>query len=186
VVAHVVVRVVEDRGAQPEHTPFHLRAIVWIRPAPARGRAPDEPDDRAWIPTAAVPPATEIGDESRDGEAVHLAGHGGQRTPDLGRELVAHALVGVEVEHPFAGRRVERELLLDPIARPRIVHDARGVLPGDLRGGVARAAVDHDDLVAPGDAVEVQSYLARFVLADDDARDGRPAGNRRRSPPAVL
>ena len=44
-------------------------------------------------------------------------------------------------------------------------------LARDLERAVRRAAVDDDDLVAPGDALEAGAMFVLLVLADDDRRD---------------
>ena len=106
---------------------------------------------------------------------------------DLGRQLGRDALVGVEAEHPVAASPRRARTASAPgspatgCAITRAVCAAR-----DLDGGVARAAVDDDDLVAPGDAVEARPDLRRLVLADDGARHARarraaPSGAARRS-----
>src|SRR4029450_6781264 len=97
-------------------------------------------------------------------------GYARQHGADLCRELGRDALVGIETEYPGLGGRLERHLLLRPIPGPRVVDDWRGVLPRDRDGRVARSAVHHHDLVAPGDAVEARSDLRRLVLAHDRAR----------------
>ena len=78
-------------------------------------------------------------------------------------------LVGIDRQHPVAGRERQRIILLRPKAAPFVKFDAGALRFGNVDGAVAAAAIDHDPLVAERDAVEAIADIRRLVAGDDDS-----------------
>src|SRR5436305_1637716 len=85
---------------------------------------------------------------------VAIIGAFGIRALDLLRKPGRHASVGIDRAHPTALREREREILLPPYAAPLVRSNPRALFRGDRRRAIGAAGVDHDALVAKGQAVE--------------------------------
>src|SRR5262249_54799662 len=146
----------------------------------ARPAAPEQAQLPVRVPAAVIDPAAEV-----VGVAAHLEARERRIGLDRRARRVAQArgaaLVGVEVQHPVAGGLRQREVLLVGDPRPVPLQHARRVLARQLERSVAAARVDHDDLVAPGDALETLGDVAFLVLADHQGGQRGPRHARSRS-----
>ena len=110
------------------------------------------------------------------GEPRHLVAVGSprrNRRHDLGGEWRRHPLVGVDREHPIAARERQGDVLLGAEPGPFVGRDLRAATRSDCHGVVGAAAVDHDALVAEGDALQARSDVLRLVPGDDDRAQSR-------------
>jgi hypothetical protein len=115
----------------------------------------------------------------------------GRRVGDgahLGGELGARALVGVEREHPAAARGVGGELVLSGEVVEGPLDEAGSAGARDLPGAIARAAIDHQHLVAEAERGEAVGQARLFILRDHRRReaDGARGAPSRRALPVWL
>src|SRR5258708_1028402 len=103
-----------------------------------------------------------------------------ERGANRGRELLAHALVGVEAQHPVVARDRHRVLLLAPEAEPLLALHARAVALGDRPRVVGAPRVDHQDLVGELRARQAWADLRAGVEGDDGDGEGELVGGNSR------
>ena len=116
----------------------------------------------------------------RQAAYVHMRGWIAEEPLDLPRELLADALVGVDLEHPFSSCAVKRDVALRREAEPRLMDDSRPSALRDLDRRVARASVHHDYLVAERDTGEAGGQTRLLVCGDHEGRDGGARRDHRR------
>lgn len=99
----------------------------------------------------------------------------GQRE-NFGPEFFVDIFVGVERQAPAALCRLEGELLLFGVTRPRTLDqpDRKALLDhrrDDRDGAVGRTGIDDDDLTAETQAFQATPNRHALILADDERRD---------------
>ncbi len=105
-------------------------------------------------------------------------GRRSQKRFDLRPQRSADPLVGIDLDHPVAARILESDVALCGKAQPWLLHHTRPRGPRDLHGLIDRARVDHDDLVAEGNAGQACGQTLGLVAGDDAGGDARPGASR--------
>src|SRR5262249_54584571 len=118
VLRNVCVGEVKQAPREPASPSFDQHLLVRVHASPPGLLAAEKTEPVIRIPTTTVPPAPQIVNESRDVEAVDAGRAIGELLLNFGSKLRRHALVGVEIQHPFQPRLLERKLLLLAISRP--------------------------------------------------------------------
>jgi len=95
----------------------------------------------------------------------------------------AHALVGVEAQHPVVACRIDGELLLRAVTRPVALDDPRSEGGRELARAVGGMRIDHDDFVAEADRTQAGFDTLGFVEGDNACRQ---AAVTRHAHPAVA
>jgi hypothetical protein len=166
------------------------------RPALGVGHVVDGGDDplvhralEADTGVVAPEPVLDIGGHRLVGPEVDPEGDLGRGPQEvLGRLAVGddEALVGVDVEHPFAGDLVERRVAgRREVVGPGPVEDPRPMAPGDRLGAVDGSGIDDHDLVdEPLERGQAAVEHGLLVADDESGRDQRvghgATGTRRR------
>src|SRR4051812_41492933 len=92
-----------------------------------------------------------------------------EQRADFPRQVRRRDLVGVDIEEPDMPALLLGETLLRPIARPRVVDDARPERRGDVLRAVDRARVHHDEVVRQiADGPNRRPDPVGLVLGDDE------------------
>jgi hypothetical protein len=93
-----------------------------------------------------------------------------RRGDDLRAQLVAHALIGIQAQHPVVPRRIDRELLLRAVAGPVALDDARTQAGGEFPGRIMGVRVHDHDLVAEAQRAQACLDAIRLVERDNAGR----------------
>ncbi len=154
-IVEVHERLVHDRLPQRAERPVDDHALVHAVVGKAGAAAAEEAHH------VIGPPARVTHEASAEARSARQPIRRGRRSSQPIAALISvrrrgcQPLVGVEREHPVAGREIERAILLRAEAGPVRRHDdLRASLARDLDGAVRAPRVDDDDLVGPRDRVE--------------------------------
>ncbi len=105
-----------------------------------------------------------------------VAGHArgrGQHRLDLAAQDRRHALVRVHDQHPLVLEQRESPIFLCSGVHVLVLHDAVGIAPRDLQGGVEAERIADEDLVGPGHALQALLDHVRTVERGNEDREGR-------------
>jgi YjbE family integral membrane protein len=178
VVGDVAVRVVQQVAAQLARRPRGDQPLVDVIALPAAPAAAHQPQLAVGVPAPVADPAAEVPGAPRHARAGDPLGGGGDPVAQLGRELGADPLVGVDAEHPVRGDLLLGEVLLGGVARP-VADDHPGAPgPGDLDGAVGAAGVHDQHLVGERHRVEAVPDAVLLVAGDDADGQRRAAPGR--------
>src|ERR1051326_621026 len=116
-------------------------------------------------------PATEIRGQSRHLETCGLWLCALFDLFKLAHQLVRHALVCVEAEHPIEARLFSSEILLSRITGPRTHEYSISETARDFNRAVNALRINDYDFVRPLERFERGSYVLLFVESDNDCAD---------------
>jgi hypothetical protein len=120
-------------------------------------------------------------DAAANGHAEGIVPAAARPTTNLGGQQVGGPLVGVDRQHPIALGQIESPIALPSVVVEWVLQYPAAKILGDPQCGVARAAVDDDNLIGPCQACQQAGQGAFFVQCDDGGGDGRLA--HRAAPP---
>src|ERR1700683_2154499 len=109
----------------------------------------------------------------RQAGELHTVGRICEEALDLTAQLWAHALVGVDLEHPVPGRMIDCDVALSGEAQPGLFDDACARGPRDLDRRVGRARVHEHDLVAEANAGKAVGEALLLGAGNDASRQPR-------------
>ena len=171
-----------QRLAQPRDRSVTHHPLVHDVVGEARLTAAKQPQHEIGKPAGVTHRAAAERRRSRQFIAAGVTGRDGLL--DLGRKLRAHALVGIDRQHPVAGRKRKREALLRAESLPCMADDTRALGLGDLAPyrrccrNRQRSARRRTTALARQSAMFVASFLVMMMALSrgtDVSNDEAPA-----------
>ena len=165
-------RIVHQRLFQPRHRAVADHALMHEVAGEIRLVPPEQPQHVVGRPAGVIhqtPAESSTAAAARSHPRPPPRWHCRISCASVGR----HALVGIDRQHPVAGRQRQRKSLLRAEPFERMRHHPRALALRDLRRFVGAAAVNHDALVAERKRVETVRDIAGLVQRDDDGAQSR-------------
>ena len=92
---------------------------------------------------------------------------------DRGGKFGGDKFIGIKAQHPRAGSKRKRIILLRAKTAPFVKRDAGALFFCQLHRRIGAAAIDHNALVAKREAVKTRPDIRCLVLGDDDGAELR-------------
>ena len=139
--------------------------------------------DELWARTFPLlaPESTFEDDDVRDAALGALRAQGlrledlrvppGNRLQALKGNRAGQCSIRINEQYPIHRRLRMSECLLIPVARPLTLHKPIRIAPTNLRCPIRTKRIDHDNLIAPTQAVEARADIPLFVETDNNGGD---------------
>ena len=152
--------------------------FVHIPAAPPRRAPVIEPGLIIRVEVGGPDPSAQMKRHAR--HAVRTDGRiGPQQRLNLGRQFGRDPFIRIQRKYPVVRRQAGGKVLLVDPAGPVAMFDARAFCAGNRCRPIITAAVDDDDVVGPGGAVDRRRDVVRFVESNDRDGDSRQRRNLR-------
>src|SRR2546429_5362334 len=140
-VGETAVGVVLETAVKPPRAALHVRILVNLVTAPAAAAPIEQAHQTVRVGVAVAQEAAEVVGDARYRPAGGAREALRPERENLGAQRRAHALVGVEAQHPVVARRIDGELLLRAVTGPVALDDPRPEGGGEFARAVGGMGV---------------------------------------------